>query len=379
MTNGISFYYHPDSLIREFSVNASNVKWDMLHTILHCMYLHTFFSDGESAEKKYWNLACDISVEIILAELTKNRDDRRRKLSYLNCIDYLKRHRRYTPAQILENDMLQNMPGFEEDVLFDDFHRDDHGLWNRHIKADKDILEFWKNSTDGLHGQLNGSTRRRGSSTSGDWEEMQRSGLGKYDYRRFLRRFMFTREEVQTDPDSFDYIYYTLGMERYGNIPLIEHLEYQEANRMEQMVIAIDTSGSCDKRTVQQFLEETYRILSSKENFFRKMLVYVIQCDCSVQNVAIIHSEEEWKACSDTIRIQGRGGTDFTPVFRYVEKLQTEKQLTDLKALVYFTDGDGVYPDHKTSYETAFALLKPNEHMKKIPSWASVLVVNEES
>ncbi|MFQ7786761.1 MAG: hypothetical protein ACLRIP_01095 [Blautia massiliensis (ex Durand et al. 2017)] len=56
-------------------------------------------------------------------------------------------------------------------------------------------------------------------------------------------------------------------MEHYGNLPLIEPLEYKEVNRLEELVIAIDTSGSCDGETVRRFLGETYSILSEKENF----------------------------------------------------------------------------------------------------------------
>lgn len=87
------------------------------------------------------------------------------------------------------------------------------------------------------------------------------------DYRKFLKQFAAT-EEVELDTESFDYIFYHFGMEHYGNLPLIEPLEYKEVNRLEELVIAIDTSGSCSKETVQRFLGETYSILSEKENFF---------------------------------------------------------------------------------------------------------------
>ena len=60
-------------------------------------------------------------------------------------------------------------------------------------------------------------------------------------------------------------------MEQYGNLPLIEPLEYKEVNRLEELVIAIDTSGSCSKELVRRFLGETYQILSTRENFFKKM------------------------------------------------------------------------------------------------------------
>ena len=78
-----------------------------------------------------------------------------------------------------------------------------------------------------------------------------------------------TEEELQLDLDSFDYIPYLYGLARYGNLPLVEPLEYTETSKVEELVIAIDTSGSCSAGTVQQFLAETCRILANRENFFR--------------------------------------------------------------------------------------------------------------
>ena len=188
----------------------------------------------------------------------------------------------------------------------------------------------------------------------------------------------FPREEIQLDEDSFDYIFYNYGMEHYGNLPLIEPLEYKEVNRLEELVIAIDTSGSCDGETVRRFLGETYSILSEKENFFHKMKVYLIQCDCCIQDVKVIHSEEEWKEYSKNITIQGRGGTDFRPVFRYVKEQQEKKEIRSLKALIYFTDGDGIYPGSKPDYETAFVFLHKTEKMELVPPWAIRLVAEQE-
>ena len=75
----------------------------------------------------------------------------------------------------------------------------------------------------------------------------------------------------------------------------------------------------------------------------------------------MIHSEEEWKEYSKDITIQGRGGTDFRPVFRYVKEQQEKKEIRRLKALIYFTDGDGIYPGSKPDYETAFVFLHKTE------------------
>ena len=205
-------------------------------------------------------------------------------------------------------------------------------------------------------------------------EELDEIYRSKYDYRKFLKQFCRLREEVELDTESFDYIFYSFGMEHYGNIPLIEPLEYKEVNRLEELVIAIDTSGSCSGETVQRFLGETYGILSEKENFFSRMKVYIVQCDCFIQKVDVIHSEEEWKEYIRNVKIQGRGGTDFRPVFELIRQEKERKELKNLRALIYFTDGDGIYPGQKPDYETAFVFLKRTDKMKLVPPWAKCLI-----
>ena len=195
------------------------------------------------------------------------------------------------------------------------------------------------------------------------------------DYRSWLRQFTSIREEVELDTESFDPLFYHFGLDHYGNMPLIEPLEYKEVARLEELVIAIDTSGSCSRDTVQRFLEDTFSILSSRENFFREMKVYLIQCDCMVQDVQLLCCEEDWKRCSRNIVIQGRGGTDFTPVFSYVEKLRREKALKNLRALLYFTDGEGFFPREKPDYETAFVFSRESEYIQYAPTWAKKLLL----
>ena len=68
------------------------------------------------------------------------------------------------------------------------------------------------------------------------------------------------------------------------------------------------------------------------------MKVYFIQCDCLIQDVALIRNREDWLAYEKKIRIRGRGGTDFTPVFDYVEKQRQQKELKDLKSIVERAD-----------------------------------------
>ena len=191
-----------------------------------------------------------------------------------------------------------------------------------------------------------------------------------------MQRFSIKREEVQADLDSFDYIPYYYGLCMYQNMPFIEPLEYTETKKLEELVIAIDTSSSCSRETVQFFLDETAAMLGNQENFFKKFKVYLIQCDSFIQDVTFITSMEEWKRYSRKIKIQGRGGTDFRPVFEYIETLKQERKLKRLKGLIYFSDGDGIFPIQKPDYETAFVFLGEPKETAKIPKWVLSLSLN---
>ena len=192
------------------------------------------------------------------------------------------------------------------------------------------------------------------------------------------RRFAVLREEVQVDPDSFDPIFYTFGLEMYGNLPLVEPQEFKEVRRIEEFVIAIDTSQSTNGALVQGFLEQTYAILREQETFSRKMHIRILQCDTKVQSDVKITSEEELKEYMDHFTLKGGGGTDFRPVFSYVEQLRAQGELRDLKGLLYFTDGEGEYPKRRTEYETAFLFLKETDPGAQFPPWALRLVIPEE-
>ncbi len=44
-------------------------------------------------------------------------------------------------------------------------------------------------------------------------------------------------------------------------------LEYKEVRKIEELAIVIDTSESCSGEYVRRFLEETFAILTNKDNF----------------------------------------------------------------------------------------------------------------
>lgn len=174
------------------------------------------------------------------------------------------------------------------------------------------------------------------------------------DFRDFLEKLTVLREVTHVDPDSFDYGYYNYGMEVYGNMPLIEENEFREERRISDFVIAIDTSASTEQGQVQRFLDETAAILRRRTNFFQRIRVHLILCDDRVQEDIVLTKPEEIEDYAAHFEMKGGYGTDFRPVFQYVEKLRTQGALPELRGLMYFTDGHGPYPTKPTDYQTAF-------------------------
>lgn len=200
----------------------------------------------------------------------------------------------------------------------------------------------------------------------------------RYDYRAFLKRFSALSEEMKTSPDEFDYIYYTYGLSRYKNMPLIEPLEYQESNRIRNFVIAIDTSASCAGKLVRTFAEKTYDVLKNSEGFGHKVNIHVIQCDCDVTRDVKITSIRDIDRAFEEFVTRGFGGTDFRPVFKYVDELVRTRELANLKGLIYFTDGLGKYPVTPPAYETAFVFVDDTPRERKVPPWAMKVIMDED-
>ncbi|MBO4352962.1 MAG: hypothetical protein J5818_05670, partial [Eggerthellaceae bacterium] len=201
----------------------------------------------------------------------------------------------------------------------------------------------------------------------------------RYDYADFLRRFTMLSEEMKINDDEYDYIFYTYGLDLYGNMPLVEPLEYKETQRIRDFVIAIDTSESCSGDLVKRFIEHTFTIMKKSEDFAHDVNVHVIQCDAKVQADTKITDLRDVDTFMEGFYVRGMGGTDFRPVFAYVNDLRKRGELTDLKGIVYFTDGLGQFPEAAPDYDAAFVFMDNGEgHTPSVPPWAMKVILDEE-
>ncbi len=249
---------------------------------------------------------------------------------------------------------------------------------NQEVTEDmEDLLEEWEDVAKHMDLDLETFSKEAGSRVGDLLLNLRTVTREKYDYTAFLKKFASMGEKMMINDDEFDYIYYTYGLSLYDNMPLIEPLEFKETNVVKEFVIAIDTSFSVHGDEVHAFLRKTYNILKATESFSSRINLHIIQCDVKVQHDEKITSQAELDRYMSDMLLYGFGGTDFRPVFEYVDELIANKEFTNLKGLIYFTDGFGEFPQRAPAYKTAFAFISDDPMFDPpVPPWAIKLILD---
>lgn len=238
-------------------------------------------------------------------------------------------------------------------------------------------ISEWRDVASALAVNLQTYAKARGETLGGLVDELAQTSHEPVDYSEFLHQFAIPGEVMRLSDDEFDYVYYTYGIDLYGNVPLIEPLEYREEKRVREFVIAIDTSGSVQGEIVREFVNATFDILKSTESFHSKVHVRILQCDTEVRSEDVITSLDELRDWGRSMKLLGGGGTDFRPVFRHVDALIEAGEFSNMVGLVYFTDGWGEYPDYMPAYRTAFAFYDDDFRPDTVPPWAIQVVLDK--
>ena len=406
-TDGEALAYDPAYVLRMYRDEREAVVRAYLHMVLHGVFRHMFVHT--LVDHHVWDLSCDIAAEYVIAGLGLRAATTRRELLQSSVYDKLKKEiGQLTAEKIYRYYLDRQLTAEKLAELRGAFYTDDHRLWymteaERALALGRPVrvtVTFEEGDGEGEAGGLSVGV----SPIEARWSEISRrmqmdmESFGKlqgdragnlmqnlrevnrerYDYTSFLKKFAVRGEVMKVSEDEFDYVYYTYGLKLYKNMPLIEPLEYKEVKRIREFVIAIDTSGSVAGEQVQSFLQKTYNILMSTESFFSKINVHIIQCDATIQEDAKITSQEEFEEYLKNMKIHGLGGTDFRPVFSYVDWLREKKEFQNLKGLIYFTDGWGTFPAQKPDYETAFVFVDDGQNSYDVPPWAIKLVLQKE-
>ena len=370
-------YYDPVYILKASQRDFRYPARILFHVLLHHIFAHPF--TGERTDAVLWDLACDIAVESVIADLhepciTLDADlgtagmlrVLREDIGPLSAEKVYKYFRKnpLTPSRVLEYERA--------------FKKDEHDLW--HSSSEGEIViseEEWKKIARQVLAEIRNFSEK-GTAAESLERNLSEGAAVKYDYTRLLEYFVVMGENLHLSDDEFDYIYYTYGLEKYNGMPFIEPLEYRDEKRIRDFVIAIDTSASCSGETVRKFIRHTFDLLKKSESFFRKINVHIVQCDSEVKSDDRITDIGELDRFLEGMKLFGGGATDFRPVFSYVNELRENREFDDLRGMIYFTDGYGIYPEKKPDFDVIFAFLNEDPGRMSPPAWSMKAVIEEE-
>lgn len=367
-TDGEKIYFDPSFLMDVFQKNVNLTNRLYLHITLHGVYKHFFRL--EDRDRRLWDLSCDVAVESIIDSLTIGSV----KMRIPALRDSLYTEVKRTSKVIAADSVYSYLEGagLEEDTIARyeaEFLFDNHNLWYHEDKEKRSQNEQkWDNISSKTQTSMETFNKEAGKNSGDMLDAITLANKRKKNYAQFLQKFAVYHEEMGINTDEFDTIFYTYGLNTYGNMPLIEPLESKEIKRIQDFVIAIDTSYSCSREEIIKFLTETAAILYESESFFKKVRIRILQCDTQIKKEDIITSREEMQDYANHLFIAGRGGTDFRPVFEHIDELVRKGEMDSLRGLLYFTDGEGIFPKTHTVYETVFVI--PGGANANIPDWA---------
>lgn len=421
-TDGKQIYFNSKKILEAYKEEKNLIVTGVFHILMHCIMGHPFFSNKKFSkpqkEKRIWNLACDMAVECSRIELSELmfmvKEDDIRKSHLERISDYAGGN----TAEAFYNYFIAHEISMDEFVELEWlFYRDDHSLWiteknyrngskkglfetgeaqqddkqeedlHTIIGTDEKLAEInntkrkkqWKKIAKQVKTDLDIFNKKQGIHAGSLMNNLKPILFEEVDYTEFLKIFGIENEVMKISDDEFDIIYYTYGLEKYHNIPLIEPMEFCNDSRIKNFVIAIDTSGSVQGEIVEDFLKRTCQVLQQTNSFTHQVNIYIIQCDSVIQHCTQITDLEELEHYIQSLSLYGFGGTDFRPVFDYVEQLQREKKLQKINGLLYFTDGVGIYPAKNPPYKTAFIFNRDDYISPNVPEWAIKAVLTSDN
>ncbi len=148
-------------------------------------------------------------------------------------------------------------------------------------------------------------------------ENFERSLIPLVNWRRILRLFANSSRRTRLKNTL------QRPSKRYGTNPGIK------VKKKQKIMVAIDTSGSIDKKELQDFFKEIYHIWKQGSE------IKIIECDTAIQKQYVYNGKAPEL-------VTGGGGTSFEAPLQYAQKNYRPD------AIVYFTDGFGPTPQTKT-------------------------------
>lgn len=338
-TDARSFYYNPDYID---VLSVEQTQFVLAHEALHCALSH--FARRQHRDKHRWDLACDFAINPLLigdglipvpdAILLDEFEEMTAEEIY-PCLD--------------ENENLNT----HDDHLYDEDNSEEGGgsqggggdNENEQQQSGSDSQQESPEQDGEGAGKPPPLTRQEQEQLSVQWSQrmagaaqqaMQAGKMGgalarmiehllqpQLPWRMLLARYM-----TATARDDYNW---SRPSRREGSA-IMPSLKSNELN----VVVALDTSGSVSDEEMRQFLSEVDAIKGQA-----RARITLLACDVALA-VDGPWFYEPWEQFTLPREFKGGGGTDFRPVFEWLERADQRPDL-----VVYFTDAQGQFPEHE--------------------------------
>ncbi|MDD3506583.1 MAG: VWA-like domain-containing protein, partial [Sulfurimonas sp.] len=318
-SNGIKLEYNSDFLQK---LEPSQMEFVFANSAMHASLSHEARKNGRSGW--LWQLATDYAINDMLVQNGLERPD---EAHYSKRVSGMYAEEIYA---LLKEDILREELEYEADAA-------------EEIQNSKSDYEKPKTPKeyDALNEQLYeefAKAKFQEESKSGEVPLMigrffEISQSGKIDWRNELKVALdrHHKDDYTLLPPSKKLL--------YAGIYLPSCI-----SKRFQFVVAVDSSGSVDERLLNEFLSELGFLMLSIANYQIDLLV----CDDKIGAHKTFYGGDILE-----VDVKGGGGTDFRPVFEFVDR-----ELSDVKLLLYFSDLDGIFPHDTPNYEVKWVAPK---------------------
>ena len=328
-------------------LSNAELRGVLAHEVLHVIFQHSRRRLNRDAF--LWNIAADHAINLLLLaqgfKLPKDGFSNHiyKGKSTEEIYSLLPKSSKFLQFKSQKNDESEldetgSVPGVGKDILdIDDLRI--KGLHDQDMPDQSELNDLCTELRSDAQGKLQGSSARTFK------EECKSIEESKIDWRALLREWL--QDRIKNDwslwPYSKKHIHRglmlpSIGIESPGHI-----------------IFAIDTSGSMTSDQISGIFSE---LRSYRETFPCKLTV--IQADQAIQSITSFE-EMDGEEIPLINEIKGRGGTDFRPVFSWVD------ENIPGSFLIYATDGFGIYPETTSSAGVIWLLTKNSIDKSNVP------------
>ncbi len=306
-------YFNPLIFLQ---LNLSQMQGTIKHEIHHILALHLV--RAKELRKKYSTLAVNMAMDIVANQYINFLPAYATTLEWVNTKYNLKLEP-YNSMEYYVREIQGELDLLEEDK---EGEEDDSKGDTKDEYDPKKTHDTWDESDDIDDKTLKSFTEK--------FAELSSKGKLPIEIEAMLKTLKGSENEIPWNI----YLKKIMGTLESSKKKTVTRRSRRQPNRLDlkgelrghraKIAVAIDISGSISDAEFMQAMKE---VLSIVKNYNSE--VTIIECDSNIKRAYKVKSVKDIRE-----RVTKGGGTQFTPVFEYINN-------TDTNLLIYFTDGKG--------------------------------------